>query len=193
MKAAPVAPIAFGLVSVIVITLVSPVPMELGVKTLVTVSRFDTVSVSLAGAVLEPAFVVVSAPAGIVFAYVPAAALVTFTVTVHEPLAGMVPPESATLVPLLAAVTVPAPQVVAPEGDAVFTRPAGYVSVNAAPVTAVAFGLVSVMVSTDGEPGATAGRREGLRDRRMLQHGERGRGRRAVPALAVVTLPVELR
>ena len=66
----------------------------------------------------------------------------------HEPFAGTVPPESATLVPLLAAVTMPPPHVVAPEADAVFTRPAGYVSVNAAPVTAVAFGLVSVIVST---------------------------------------------
>ena len=41
--------------------------------------------------------------------------LVTETVTVHEPPAGTVPPESATLVPPLVAVTVPAPQVVAPE------------------------------------------------------------------------------
>ena len=53
------------------------------------------------------------------------AAEVTLTVTVHEPPAGTVPPESATLVPLLAAVTVPAPHVVAPEADAVFTSPAG--------------------------------------------------------------------
>ena len=52
-------------------------------------------------------------------------ALVTFTVTVHEPPAGIVPPESAALVPLFAAVTVPPVHVVAPEADAVFTRPAG--------------------------------------------------------------------
>ena len=48
-------------------------------------------------------------------------ALVTFTVTVHEPLAGTVPPESATLLPPFVAVTVP-PHVVAPEADAVLTR-----------------------------------------------------------------------
>ena len=97
----------------------------------------------------------------------PAVALVTFTVTVHEPPAGMVPPESATLAPLLAAVTVPAPHVVAPAGVAVFTRPAGYVSVKAAPVIAAAFALVSVMVRTDGAFGRSR-RREGLGDRRVL-------------------------
>src|SRR5438045_2254285 len=75
------------------------------------------------------------------------AALVTFTVTVHEPLAGTVPLASATLAPLFAAVSVP-PHVVAPLAEAVFTRFAGYVSVNVAPVTAAAFGLVSVIVST---------------------------------------------
>src|SRR2546421_29228 len=60
----------------------------------------------------------------------------------------MVAPESARLAPLLAAVTVPPAQVVAPEAEAVFTRPAGYVSVNVAPVTGEAFGLVSVIVIT---------------------------------------------
>ena len=50
--------------------------------------------------------------------------------------------------PLFAAVTVPPAQVVAPLAAALLTRFAGYVSVNAAPVTAVAFGLVSVMMRT---------------------------------------------
>ena len=52
-------------------------------------------------------------------------AQVTFTVTVHEPLAGTVAVASATLVPLLAAVTVPPAHVVAPLAAAVFTRFAG--------------------------------------------------------------------
>ena len=52
-------------------------------------------------------------------------ALVTLTVTVHEPLAGIVPPESATLLALFAAVTVPPAHVVAPLAAAVFTIPAG--------------------------------------------------------------------
>ena len=59
------------------------------------------------------------------------------TVTVHEPDAGMVPAERATLEAPAFAVTVPAAQLVAPAGVAVLTRPAGYTSVKAAPVTAV--------------------------------------------------------
>ena len=82
------------------------------------------VSVSLAAARFAPALVVVSAPIGKVLVNEPGAAPVTFTVTVHDPPAGMVAPESCTLLPLLAAVTTP-PQVVAPPAAAVFTRPAG--------------------------------------------------------------------
>ncbi len=52
-------------------------------------------------------------------------ALVTFTVTLHEALAGTVAPARATLVPLLAAVTVPPAQFVAPAAAAVLTRLAG--------------------------------------------------------------------
>ena len=48
--------------------------------------------------------------------------------------------------PLFAAVTMPAAQVVAALAEAVFTSPAGYASLNATPVTAVEFGLVSVIV-----------------------------------------------
>ena len=40
-------------------------------------------------------------------------------------------------------VTTPPAQVVAPEAEAVFTRPAGYVSVNAAAVTAIVFGVAT--------------------------------------------------
>ena len=57
--------------------------------------------------------------------YVPGVAPVTFTVTVHEPLPGIVAPESETLVPLLAAVAVPPAHVVDGLAAAVFTRPAG--------------------------------------------------------------------
>ncbi len=51
-------------------------------------------------------------------------ALVTLTITVHEPLAGTVAPLREMLVSPLSPVTVP-PQVVAALADAVFTRPAG--------------------------------------------------------------------
>ena len=124
VKAAPVAAVAFGFVSVIVSTLVSLVPIEPGVKDLATVSAFRTVRLAFAAAVLAPAFVVVSAPAAIELLYVAAVPLVTVTVTVHEPLAGIVPPESATLPPPLAAVTAPA-HVVAPFAGVAFTRFAG--------------------------------------------------------------------
>jgi hypothetical protein len=50
---------------------------------------------------------------------------VTFTVTVQEPLAGIVPAESATLLTPLAAVTTPPTHVVAPVAGVAFTRPAG--------------------------------------------------------------------
>ena len=73
----------------------------------------------------------------------------TLTVTVHEPLAGIVPPESAALAPPFAAVTAPPAHVVAPDAGVALTTLAGYVSVNAAPVIAVAFGFVSVIVRVD--------------------------------------------
>src|SRR5438105_9396139 len=92
----------------------------------VIVGCASTVSVAEAPAAV-PALVVVTLPVELL--YEPAVALVTFTLTVHEPLAATVAPVSATLVPLLAAVTVGAPpHVVAPLADAVLTRFAGYVS-----------------------------------------------------------------
>jgi len=69
------------------------------------------------------------------------------TVTVQDPLAGIVAPDSATLLPLFAPVTVP-PHVVAALALAVFTRLAGYASLKAALVAAAPFGFVSVIVIT---------------------------------------------
>src|SRR5438132_48358 len=157
-------------------TLAPPVPIVAGVNVFATAVAVSTVSVAFAAAVLAPAFVVVNAPDAMLLLYVPALALVTFTVTVHEPLAGIVAPERATLAPPLAAVTAPPAQVVAPDAGvalttfagyvsvnavtvppahvvaplalAVLTRPAGYASLNAALVAAVAFGFTSVIVIT---------------------------------------------
>ena len=70
---------------------------------------------------------------------------------VHEPLAGTAAPDRTTLLPLLAAVTVP-PHEDTGLAAAVLTRPAGYVSVKATPVVASVFALVSVMVSTETSP-----------------------------------------
>src|SRR6185503_847063 len=149
---------ALGLAMSMVSTEVAPGAIDEGVKVLATVGRCSTFSVAVAPAAV-PALAVVTLPVG--FGYDPAEALVTFTLTVHEPLAGTLAPESARLAPLLAAVTVAPAQVEEPEADAVFTRPAGYVSVKATPVTAAAFGLVSVTVSTlvplvPMEPGVNA-------------------------------------
>src|SRR6185312_5247842 len=99
--------------------------MDAGANPLVTVSAVAATRVSLAGAVLAPALAVVRVPAANVLVYEPEAAPDTFTVTVHEPDAGIVAPESATLVPPLAAVTAPPAHVVAPAGVAVLARPAG--------------------------------------------------------------------
>ncbi len=145
VNAAPVIAVALEFDSVMVRTAVSPTPAGFGANAFAIVGCALTLSVAEA-AVAVPALVVVTEP--VVLRYAPAVADVTFTVTVHEPLAGTVAPESVALVPPLAAVTVPPAHVVAPEAEAVFTRPAGYVSVNAAPVTAVVFGFVSVIVIT---------------------------------------------
>src|SRR5690349_6588083 len=99
--------------------------MGFGAKDLASVGRARTVSVSVAAAALVPPLAVVRPPAAIVFTRVPAAADTTFTVTVHEPLAGMAPPESATDGPPSAAVTVPPAHVVVPVAGVAFTSPAG--------------------------------------------------------------------
>src|SRR5258706_14375084 len=93
-------------------------------KALAMVGCDSTVSVADAPAAV-PALVVVTLP--VLLRYEPATAEVTFTVTVHEPLAGTVAPESATLRPVFAAVTVPPAHVVAPPAAAVLTRVAGEV------------------------------------------------------------------
>ena len=84
-----------------------------------------TVSVALPGAAFAPALAEVTAPAESELVYALAAAADTLTVTVHEPLAGTVAPESVSVVPPAAALAVPAAQVVAAAGVAVLTRPAG--------------------------------------------------------------------
>ena len=65
MNAALVMALALGLVSVIVSTLVPPVPMVAGVKLFATPVVVSTVRLALAAAVLAPALVVASAPMAI--------------------------------------------------------------------------------------------------------------------------------
>ena len=119
-----------------------------GLKFFVTVGGESTSSVAVAGPGFEPPFAVVSAPMITMLLYEFAAALVTFTVTVQLPAAGMVPPVSATELPPFAAVAVP-PHVVATFDGVALTSPPGYVSVNAALVSGVEFELLNVIVSVD--------------------------------------------
>ena len=87
----------------------------------------------------------VTPPIAIVLVCVPTVVPVTFTVTVQEPVAGIVPPASET--EPAACVAVP-PHVVAAVAATVVSA-AGRVSVKAAPVIAVVFELVSVIVRVD--------------------------------------------
>src|ERR1700731_4494543 len=104
--------------------------------------------------------VVVRAPAAIVLVEFPFVSALGFLASTapemaHEPLAGMVPPESAIVAGLLAlelGVAVPAPHVVVAFGVAAIVIVAGSVSRIAALVSATGFGLVSVMVSVDEVP-----------------------------------------
>ena len=85
--------------------------------------------------------VIVKSPALIVLFLRPVVVPVTVAVTVQDPSAGIVPPVMATVVPLAVLV----PTQVPPGNDEV--KPAGRVSVNAAPVIAAAVGLLNVIVS----------------------------------------------
>ncbi len=136
MNAAPVIAVELLLPSVMVRTDDAPGPTSDGAKAFVIVGRARTFNVEVAAAAV-PALVVETVP--VLLRYAPAVVDVTLTVTAHEPFAGTVAPDNARLAPPLAPVTVAPTQVVAAEADAVLTRPAGYVSVNAAPVTAVPF------------------------------------------------------
>ena len=101
---------------------VPPIKPGLTLNALATVGGANTVNVPLAGDA-EPAFPVVIAP--VVLTYVAAVVLVTLTVTVHEPLAGIVPFDNATEVPPLVALTLPAPHDVAAPALEVLTNPEG--------------------------------------------------------------------
>ena len=76
----------------------------------------------------------------------------TSAVTVQEPLAGIVAPVNARVVPEGAAVTVPPVQVVLALAGLAMVMPLGRLSVTLAPVMAVALGLVRVTVSVDWPP-----------------------------------------
>ena len=150
VKASPLnAAVVLGLVSVMVSTLLAPLEMGEVTKVLATVGGPVTVSAADAAAPLL-ALVVVTAP--VLLVYTPPSAEVTLTVTVQLLLAGIVAPDSCTALPLSTAVTLPI-QVVAALALLLLVKPAGYISLNAAPViAALILGLVRVMVIADVAP-----------------------------------------
>jgi hypothetical protein len=81
---------------------------------------------------------------------------VTFSVIVHIPFAGIVPPVSDTVPDAAVAVTDPPHMPPSPFGVAT-TRPAGKVSVNATPVSPTALGLVIVKLSVVVPPSGIVG------------------------------------
>ena len=123
----------------------TPVTGKIGLvkKDLVITGAASTVMSSVAAVPLDPATgpVTVKPPAGMVLIFSPTVVPVITAVTVHEPLAGIVPPAIDTVEPLAALVPTQVPPGVAA------VKPAGNVSVKAAPVIAVAVGLLKVMVS----------------------------------------------
>src|SRR5262245_14449057 len=101
---------------------VPPDKIGFGLKALPTVGGCTaavTVSVALAGAVLEPPLVVETLPAASVS--VPVAVAVTWTVTVQKLLAAIVPVARLTVLAAATAVTVPPAHVVAPAGAALLS------------------------------------------------------------------------
>ena len=146
LNVAPVSAVALPFVNVNVMVVVPPTPMDLG-----KANAFENVGATntsrFAAAVSPlPALVVDTAP--VELARVPVTALVTLIEIAQLPPAAILPPASASDVPFGNPVTVP-PQVLTIPGVAVLNSCTGYVSVNAAPLIAMAFGLFNVIVSTE--------------------------------------------
>jgi hypothetical protein len=112
-------------------------------KDLLILGEASTVILALVAVPFDAAAgpVMVRSPALIVFVLRPTVVPVTVAVTVQEPLAGIVPAAKVTVEPLAVLV----PTQVPPGADE--TKPAGTLSVNAAPVIATAVGLLNVIVS----------------------------------------------
>lgn len=131
----------------------APVAGKIGLakNDFVTVGGANTVMSAVAAVPLKAAAgpVTVNPPIGMVLTLRPTLMPVIVAVTVHEPLAGIVPPLIETVEPLAVFV----PTQVPPGIDA--ARPDGSVSVKAVPVIAVAVGLINVMVSVEAPFSAT--------------------------------------
>ena len=136
-----------------------PLATEVGENDLAPVMPVVMVRVAEAVAGLVTPSLLVNAPIGMVLVCVPTLPLLTLTLKVQLPLAGMVAPERMTLPLLAGAVTVPPTQVVLAPGTSATTTiwptVAGRLSVIAALVMGVAVALVSVTVNCEVWPWAT--------------------------------------
>ena len=145
---------ALLLPKIIVMVEVPPAPITPGENCLVTVGGVEiNISALVDKSLLAPSKVV-RLPEGIVLIYVPEILLSTLTLTVQDPLAGIVAPVRIMLVAELAADTKPLAQVVLAFGVCATTNPVGKVSVNEAIVSADALGLVSEIFNTFETPGS---------------------------------------
>lgn len=144
---------AAGLSSVIVSVEIAPATTEAGLNALFTVggtfAGAVAVKVATAGTTLLP-LLVCNAPAARELIKLPAAGAVTFTVTVQEPLVGIVPPVNITVELPVAPVRVP-PQVVVPGAETV--TPVGSESTSGeVKLAALPLALLKVMVRTEVPP-----------------------------------------
>ena len=105
------------------------------------VGTANTEMSSIAAVPLDDGPATVNPPTGMLLIFKPMLVPVAVAITVQEPLAGIVPPESDTVDPLADLV----PRHVPRGADAL--SPDGKVSMNAAPVMATLVGLLRVMVS----------------------------------------------
>src|ERR1700730_6776890 len=129
----PVSAWLFGFLTVNVSDVVPFSGMVAAPNTLVTVGAAVTVRFAVAVPPV-PALVEVTAP--VVFVQLPAELPITFTLKVHDPLAGMLPPDKLTLLEPAVAVIVPPPHEPArPLGVATIIPP-GNASVKATPLSA---------------------------------------------------------
>jgi hypothetical protein len=135
---------------------VPPDVIDVGENALLRLTGGATVKTALAGDALVAPCVVVSALAGIVFVYVPAADAVTFTAIVHVAFAPTLPPLSAADDAPATAVTVPPVHVVEADGVVAIVTPDGKLSVRPMPLSAAAPLAVfaTVIVNVDVPPGA---------------------------------------
>ena len=190
LNVAPVSGVVLPLVSVNVMVVVPATPIVFGIaNALVNVGATNTSRFAIADAPL-PALVVVIAP--VELARVPVTALVTSIETAQFPPAAILAPVKANEVPFGNPVTVP-PQVLTIPGIVALKSCGGYVSVSAMPeIACPALGFVNTIVSVEVPPAAMEVGENDFATVGGPMNVIVAIAALLVPALVVVTLPVEL-